>query len=183
MFDSNETYNVGCVEFVCVELTQEVSRLQAELNKIKLQEFEAQEQTVDLTSELEEERRGRQRAEQELKVITTTIICYIISLNCTVFCCLSLHFSIKFKIIQLKTFTYYYIRKKIVNNKIINNQWPMASVFIRSIQKIYTGRFTKHAHCSPPFFFNNETNHHLIFGIVKYIQRSYFQFLEIICTT
>lgn len=49
------------------ELTQEVSRLQAELNKIKLQEFEAQEQTVDLTSELEEERRGRKRAEQELK--------------------------------------------------------------------------------------------------------------------
>ncbi|XP_026810994.1 shootin-1 isoform X2 [Rhopalosiphum maidis] len=49
------------------ELTQEVSRLQAELNKIKLQEFEAQEQTVDLTSELEEERRARKRAEQELK--------------------------------------------------------------------------------------------------------------------
>ncbi|XP_025197743.1 shootin-1 [Melanaphis sacchari] len=49
------------------ELTQEVSRLQAELNKIKLQEFEAQEQTVDLTSELEEERRARNRAEQELK--------------------------------------------------------------------------------------------------------------------
>lgn len=49
------------------QLTQEVSRLQAELNKIKLQEFEAQEQTVDLTSELEEERRGRIRAEQELK--------------------------------------------------------------------------------------------------------------------
>lgn len=53
---------------MCAELTQEVSRLQAELNKIKLQEFEAQEQTVDLTSELEEERRGRKRAEQELKV-------------------------------------------------------------------------------------------------------------------
>lgn len=51
------------------ELTQEVSRLQAELNKIKLQEFEAQEQTVDLTSDLEEERRARSRAEQELKVI------------------------------------------------------------------------------------------------------------------
>ncbi|VVC33452.1 Hypothetical protein CINCED_3A025823 [Cinara cedri] len=49
------------------ELTQEVSRLQAELNKIKLQEFEAQEQTVDLTSELEEERRMRSRVEQELK--------------------------------------------------------------------------------------------------------------------
>lgn len=39
------------------------------MNKIKLQEFEAQEQTVDLTSELEEERRARIRAEQELKVI------------------------------------------------------------------------------------------------------------------
>ncbi|XP_025421277.1 shootin-1-like isoform X2 [Sipha flava] len=49
------------------ELTQEVSRLQAELNKIKLQEFEAQEQTVDLTSDLEEERRARARVEQELK--------------------------------------------------------------------------------------------------------------------
>lgn len=53
---------------VFTELTQEVSRLQAELNKIKLQEFEAQEQTVDLTSDLEEERRARARAEQELKV-------------------------------------------------------------------------------------------------------------------
>ncbi|XP_050435805.1 shootin-1-like [Adelges cooleyi] len=52
------------------ELTQEVSRLQAELNKIKLQEFEAQEQTVDLTSELEEERRARKRAEQELKELS-----------------------------------------------------------------------------------------------------------------
>lgn len=51
------------------ELTLEVSRLQAELNKIKLQEFEAQEQTVDLTSELEEERRMRSRIDQELKVI------------------------------------------------------------------------------------------------------------------
>lgn len=52
-----------------IELTQEVSRLQAELNKIKLQEFEAQEQTVDLTTELEEERRARTNAEHELKVI------------------------------------------------------------------------------------------------------------------
>lgn len=57
------------------ELTQEVSKLQAELNKIKLQEFEAQEQTVDLTSELEEERRKRSRIEQELKVII--ILCLI----------------------------------------------------------------------------------------------------------
>lgn len=68
------------MRFVCAELTQEVSRLQAELNKIKLQEFEAQEQTVDLTSELEEERRGRKRAEQELKVIST-VYHDIISLN------------------------------------------------------------------------------------------------------
>lgn len=56
------------------ELTQEVSRLQAELNKLKLQEFEAQEQTVDLTSELEEERRARKRAEQELKVINIILL-------------------------------------------------------------------------------------------------------------
>jgi len=69
------------VRYVCAELTQEVSRLQAELNKIKLQEFEAQEQTVDLTSELEEERRGRKRAEQELKVITPVYRYNIISLN------------------------------------------------------------------------------------------------------
>lgn len=83
-----------CVIFFCVELTQEVSRLQAELNKIKLQEFEAQEQTVDLTSELEEERRGRKRAEQELKVITP-LFCYdIISLNCTMVRCLCLYFLI-----------------------------------------------------------------------------------------
>jgi len=73
------------VRFVCVELTQEVSRLQAELNKIKLQEFEAQEQTVDLTSELEEERRGRKRAEQELKVITPVYRYNIISTNRTMF--------------------------------------------------------------------------------------------------
>jgi len=69
------------LRFVCAELTQEVSRLQAELNKIKLQEFEAQEQTVDLTSELEEERRGRKRAEQELKVISPVYHYNIISLN------------------------------------------------------------------------------------------------------
>lgn len=63
------------------ELTQEVSKLQAELNKIKLQEFEAQEQTVDLTSELEEERRARTRAEHELKVIITLQINNITMLN------------------------------------------------------------------------------------------------------
>ncbi|KAF0770342.1 shootin-1 [Aphis craccivora] len=64
--DSNDT-EMEELRKTVKELTQEVSRLQAELNKIKLQEFEAQEQTVDLTSELEEERRARLRAEQELK--------------------------------------------------------------------------------------------------------------------
>lgn len=59
------------------DLTQEISRLQAELNKIKLQEFEAQEQTVDLTSELEEERRARKHAEQELKVIIFIQMCVL----------------------------------------------------------------------------------------------------------
>lgn len=75
-FRSNKMRNYGYINSIilsyCImfaELTQEVSRLQAELNKIKLQEFEAQEQTVDLTSELEEERRMRSRIDQELKVI------------------------------------------------------------------------------------------------------------------
>jgi len=83
------------VRFVCAELTQEVSRLQAELNKIKLQEFEAQEQTVDLTSELEEERRGRKRAEQELKVITLVYRYNIILLNRKImFRCLNVYNSV-----------------------------------------------------------------------------------------
>lgn len=50
------------------ELTQEVSRLQAELNTIKLQEYEAQEQIADLTAELEKEHRARERTDHELKV-------------------------------------------------------------------------------------------------------------------
>lgn len=67
-----------CFNFLAfTDLTQEISRLQAELNKIKLQEFEAQEQTVDLTSELEEERRARKHAEQELKVIIFIQMCVL----------------------------------------------------------------------------------------------------------
>lgn len=50
-----------------------MSRLQAELNAIKLQEYEAQEQIADLSSELEKEHRARERSEQELKVINQNI--------------------------------------------------------------------------------------------------------------
>lgn len=45
-----------------------MSRLQAELNTIKLQEYEAQEQIADLTAELEKEHRARERTDHELKV-------------------------------------------------------------------------------------------------------------------
>lgn len=50
------------------ELNRDVARLQAELNAAKLQEFEAQETIVDLSSQLEEERNMRLLQESELKV-------------------------------------------------------------------------------------------------------------------
>lgn len=50
------------------ELNRDVARLQAELNAAKLQEFEAQETIVDLSSQLEEERNMRILQESELKV-------------------------------------------------------------------------------------------------------------------
>jgi len=80
-----------------------VSRLQAELNKIKLQEFEAQEQTVDLTSELEEERRARKRAEQELKVIIT-LVYYTIILNHKTVQCSSAYINVPNLHINLNCF-------------------------------------------------------------------------------
>jgi len=49
------------------ELTDEVGHLQAELNSAKLQEFEAQENVMSLTGELEEERSLRLQAETELR--------------------------------------------------------------------------------------------------------------------
>lgn len=50
------------------ELNRDVARLQAELNAAKLQEFEAQETIVDLSSQLEEERNMRLLQGSELKV-------------------------------------------------------------------------------------------------------------------
>jgi hypothetical protein len=44
-----------------------VGQLQAELNATRLQEFEAQEQAMSLTGELEEEKTRRVRAETELR--------------------------------------------------------------------------------------------------------------------
>ncbi|PNF18712.1 hypothetical protein B7P43_G05008 [Cryptotermes secundus] len=48
------------------ELTDEVGQLQAELSATRLQEFEAQEQSMSLAFELEEEKSRRARAETEL---------------------------------------------------------------------------------------------------------------------
>ncbi|KAG8244276.1 hypothetical protein J6590_027973 [Homalodisca vitripennis] len=49
------------------ELNHDVARLQAEVNAARLQEFEAQETIVDLTSQLEEERSARTLLESELQ--------------------------------------------------------------------------------------------------------------------
>uniref|UniRef100_A0A8D8PWY4 Shootin-1 n=1 Tax=Cacopsylla melanoneura TaxID=428564 RepID=A0A8D8PWY4_9HEMI len=49
------------------DLTHEVSRLQSSLNTAKQQEFDAQEQVVELTASLEQEKRARQKAEFSLK--------------------------------------------------------------------------------------------------------------------
>lgn len=51
-----------------LELNREIAYLQAELNAARLQEFEAQENNVDLTSALDEERNARMRLESEVKV-------------------------------------------------------------------------------------------------------------------
>ncbi|KAL1138236.1 hypothetical protein AAG570_009925 [Ranatra chinensis] len=48
------------------ELNKEIARLQSELNAAKLQEFEAQEQAVELQSSLEEERYKSERLQNEL---------------------------------------------------------------------------------------------------------------------
>lgn len=57
--------------FGFTELTDEVGQLQAELNAIRLQEFEAQEHAASLESELEEERMRRVTAETELHELRT----------------------------------------------------------------------------------------------------------------
>uniref|UniRef100_A0A1B6LBC4 Uncharacterized protein n=1 Tax=Graphocephala atropunctata TaxID=36148 RepID=A0A1B6LBC4_9HEMI len=49
------------------ELNHDVARLQAEVNAVRLQEFEAQETIVDLTSQLEDERNTRTLLESELQ--------------------------------------------------------------------------------------------------------------------
>ncbi|GLH11393.1 Uncharacterized protein GBIM_16177 [Gryllus bimaculatus] len=48
-------------------LSEEVARLQTELKTARLQEFEAQEQVINLTAQLEEECSARSRAETELR--------------------------------------------------------------------------------------------------------------------
>lgn len=53
------------------KLTDEVGQLQAELNSARLQEFEAQEQAVSLSAEVEEERTRRIKAEKELQELRT----------------------------------------------------------------------------------------------------------------
>lgn len=47
-----------------------MSKLQAELNAIKIQEREAQEQINELTNQLETERKARTNAEAKVKVNT-----------------------------------------------------------------------------------------------------------------
>lgn len=49
------------------DLNREIAYLQAELNAARLQEFEAQENAVDLTSALDEEKNARIRLESEVK--------------------------------------------------------------------------------------------------------------------
>ncbi|XP_054290161.1 shootin-1-like isoform X1 [Macrosteles quadrilineatus] len=53
------------------DLNQDVARLQAEVNAARLQEFEAQETIMDLTAQLDEERRSRSNLEGELKELRT----------------------------------------------------------------------------------------------------------------
>lgn len=55
------------------DLTTNVSKLQAELNAIKIQECEAQEQIIELTNQLETERKARTSAEAKIKVRSSTL--------------------------------------------------------------------------------------------------------------
>lgn len=48
------------------ELSGEIARLQTELHSARLQEFEAQEQVTQLTTQLEEERALRQKGKMNL---------------------------------------------------------------------------------------------------------------------
>ena len=56
------------MEIVCqyLELSQEVAKLQVELNSTRLQEFEAQEHVTHLTAQLEEEKQARKNGEREI---------------------------------------------------------------------------------------------------------------------
>lgn len=49
-----------------LDLSAEVGRLQSELNSARLEEFEAQEQAMNLVTELDSERAARKLAESEL---------------------------------------------------------------------------------------------------------------------
>lgn len=60
-----------CVWLWIAELSDEVGHLRADLNAVKLQEFEAQEQAVSLAGELEEEKALRLQAETELRELRT----------------------------------------------------------------------------------------------------------------
>lgn len=55
------------------ELTTTISKLQTELNANKLQEYEAQEQIMELTNQLETERKARSNAEIKIKVSNPTL--------------------------------------------------------------------------------------------------------------
>lgn len=50
------------------ELSQEIAKLQTDLNSARLQEFEAQEQITLLTTQLEEERKLRQKGISRLSI-------------------------------------------------------------------------------------------------------------------
>nr|CAD7198307.1 unnamed protein product [Timema douglasi] len=69
--DSSDGDELDSLRNTIKDMSEEVARLQAELNVARLQEFEAQEHTLSLTSELEEERRLRQAAESELEELRT----------------------------------------------------------------------------------------------------------------
>lgn len=62
------------------EFTKQVSKLQTELNSVKIRESEAQEQIIELNNALEKERRARQIAESKSKVsifgVFLPILCY-----------------------------------------------------------------------------------------------------------
>lgn len=52
------------------ELSGEIARLQTELHSARLQEFEAQEQVTQLTTQLEDERALRQKSKSKFLIIS-----------------------------------------------------------------------------------------------------------------